>query len=90
MKRLLLWLMLAVVSSILLSLDQGTDMITAVTASLTCLSNVGPGLSNVGPAENFAFFSTPAKLLLSFLMLAGRLEISPVLLLFSHNVWRKN
>ena len=87
---LFLWLMLAVVSSILLSLDQGTDMITAVTASLTCLSNVGPGLSNVGPAENFAFFSTPAKLLLSFLMLAGRLEIYPVLLLFAADVWKKN
>ena len=57
---------------------------------LTTLSNVGPGLSGVGPTENFAFFSPPVKMLLSFLMLAGRLEIYPVLLLFSPRVWRIN
>ena len=86
---LAIWLFLAVVGSLLLSIRQ-TDMITAVTAALTCLSNVGPGLNGVGPTENFASFSPAAKLLLSFLMLAGRLEIYPVLLLFSPNVWRKN
>ena len=86
---LFLYLGLAMGGGLLLSIGQ-TDMVTAFTASLTCLSNVGPGLSQVGPAENFAFFSVPAKLLLSFLMLAGRLEIYPVLLLFSANVWKKN
>lgn len=86
---LAIWLFLAVTGSLLLSIRQ-TDMITAVTAALTCLSNVGPGLNGVGPTENFASFSPAAKLLLSFLMLAGRLEIYPVLLLFSPNVWRKN
>ena len=67
-----------------------TDLVTALTAALTCLSNVGPGLSRVGPVENFAFFSYPAKLLLSLLMLAGRLEIYPILLLFSVHVWKKS
>lgn len=84
-----LWLLLAVVGTVLLSIRQ-TDFVTAFTAVLTCLSNVGPGLNGVGPTENFAAFSAPAKLLLSFLMLAGRLEIYPVLVLFSVNVWKKN
>ena len=44
----------------------------------------------VGPVENFAFYSIPAKLLLSFQMLAGRLEIYPILLLFAPSMWRKN
>ena len=86
---LFLWLVLAVAGTILLSFETD-DLVTAGTAALTCLSNVGPGLNGVGPAENFSFFSAPAKLLLSFLMLAGRLEIYPILLLFSPNVWKKN
>ena len=84
-----IWLFLAVVGTLLLSIRE-SDLVTAMTATLTCLSNVGPGLNKVGPAENFSFFSPAAKLLLSFLMLAGRLEIYPILLLFSPNVWRKN
>ena len=86
---LFLWLILAVVGTILMTFETN-DLVTAMTASLTCLSNVGPGLNAVGPAGNFAFFSAPAKLALSFLMLAGRLEIYPVLLLFSPVVWKKN
>ncbi|MBR5109010.1 MAG: TrkH family potassium uptake protein [Clostridia bacterium] len=86
---LALWVVLAVVGTLLISLE-AADFVTAFTAVLTTLSNVGPGLSGVGPTSNFAFFSPPAKLLLSFMMLAGRLEIYPVLLLFSPNVWRKN
>ena len=86
---LAIWLFLAVTSTLLLCIRE-TDLITAMTAALTALSNVGPGLNGVGPTENFSHFSPAAKLLLSFLMLAGRLEIYPVLLLFSPNVWRKN
>ena len=86
---LAIWLFLAVTGTLLLSIRQ-TDFVTAMTAALTCLSNVGPGLNGVGPTENFSHFSPAAKLLLSFFMLAGRLEIYPVLLLFSPNVWRKN
>ena len=86
---LALWVVLAVSGTLLVSLEAG-DFVTAFTAVLTTLSNVGPGLSGVGPTENFAFFSPPVKMLLSFLMLAGRLEIYPVLLLFSPRVWRRN
>ena len=86
---LFLYLLLVVGGGLLLSLGE-TDLTTAFTASLTCLSNVGPGLNKVGPAENFAFFSAPAKVLLSILMLAGRLEIYPILILFSPTVWKKN
>ena len=84
-----LWVVLAVVGTLLISLEQ-SDFVTAFTAVLTTLSNVGPGLNGVGPTENFAAFSPAAKLLLSFMMLAGRLEIYPILLLFSAHVWRKN
>ena len=87
---LFLWLCLAVSGTLVLSLLEKIDLDTAVTASLTCLSNVGPGLNRVGPTGNFAFFSVPSKVLLSLLMLAGRLEIYPILLLLSPTVWKKN
>ena len=86
---LALWVALAISGTLLISLES-PDFVTAFTAVLTTLSNVGPGLGGVGPTANFAYFSPPAKLLLSFMMLAGRLEIYPVLLLFSPHVWRKN
>ena len=53
------------------------------------MSNVGPGLGAVGPVENFAGYGPFAKLVLSVLMLAGRLEIFPILLLFSPRSWKK-
>lgn len=86
---LFIYLCLFLAGGILLCFEAG-DPTTAFTASLTCLSNVGPGLGRVGPTENFAFFSPWAKLMLSLLMLAGRLEIYPLLILFSPTVWKKN
>lgn len=73
----------------LLSLDGRYDVLTNFTASLTCMSNVGPGLSKVGPVENFAGYSTFSKYVMSFLMLAGRLELFPILALFHPAIWRK-
>ena len=67
----------------------GKDLATNLTASIACISNVGPGLSAVGPTENYAFFSVSSKLVLCFEMLLGRLEIFPMLFLFSPGVWRK-
>ena len=75
-------------SVLVLCLD-GRDFVTNLTASIACISNVGPGLSLVGPTGNFAFFSVPSKLVLIFEMLLGRLEIFPVLFLFAPSVWRK-
>ena len=77
-----------VVGSLVLSLD-GFDFTTNITAVLTCVNNVGPGLGAVGPAGNFACFSDFNTLLLSFVMLLGRLEIMPVLIFFSPMAWNK-
>ena len=67
------------------------DLQTAFSASLTCLNNVGPGLTQViGPKGNFAAFSEFSKLILSIEMIAGRLELYPLLLLFAPNMWRKS
>lgn len=66
----------------------GFDLISAASASLTCLSNVGPGLGLVGPMSNFAGVPVLGKFILAILMLIGRLEIYTVLLVFSIKFWR--
>ena len=76
------YMLILVGLSFLLSFE-GVSFGTAFTASLSCLSNVGPGIEAVGPMYNYAFFSAPAKLMLSLAMLTGRLEIFPMLVLFS-------
>ncbi len=63
---------------------------TTLTAVITCISNVGPGLDMVGPAGNFAAFSVLSKLVLSFAMILGRLEMYPVLVLFSGSAWKRS
>ena len=83
-----IYMLLLAVSVLLISLD-GFDLVTTFTSVLTCFNNVGPGLEVVGPMGNFAGFSAPAKLLLSFDMLAGRLELYPMLALFSPRLWQK-
>ena len=88
-KLLRLTLLLFAVSWLLLSLD-GFDLISTFTALAACINNIGPGLGMVGPTGNFGAFSPWAKLLLSFDMLAGRLEIFPMLLLFVPSTWRGN
>ncbi len=68
----------------------GADTVEShFTAALTCISNVGPGMGVVGPAGNFSGYGPVATTLLSFLMLAGRLEIFPMLALFHPAMWRK-
>ena len=57
-------------------------------ASLTCISNVGPGLGILGPMENFSILSPLSKLVLSLEMLMGRLELMPLLALFLGSTWR--
>ena len=59
------------------------------TASLTCISNVGPGLGMLGPEENFSILSHVSKLVLSLLMLMGRLELMPILVLLRPSVWKE-
>ncbi len=75
-------------SLFLISLD-GFDMVTNFTSVAATLNNIGPGLNQVGPMMNFGSFSNFAKLVLIFDMLAGRLEIFPMLVLFMPDTWRK-
>lgn len=63
---------------------------TTLTAVITCISNVGPGLDMVGPMGNFSAFSVLSKLVLSFAMILGRLEMYPILVLFSSSAWKRS
>ncbi|MEE1014351.1 MAG: TrkH family potassium uptake protein [Clostridia bacterium] len=75
--------------SVLLIGFDNHDLTTNFTAIVATLNNIGPGLELVGPMGNFSVFSGGAKLVLIFDMLAGRLELFPLLLLFSRETWRK-
>lgn len=72
----------------LLVLLDGFDLTSTFTGVISCLSNIGPGLDMVGPAGSFAMFSPFSKIVLSLCMLLGRLEIFPILMLFSPSVWK--
>ena len=82
------YMLLIMLSTVLVSLD-GFDLTTTFTAVITCINNVGPGMEMVGPMGNFSQFSDPVKYLLSFDMLAGRLELYPMLALFAPRLWRR-
>ena len=85
---LAVYCIIMVLSVLTVSLS-GAGFETNVTAVISCMNNIGPGLGMVGPAGNFASFSVLSKLVLSFDMLAGRLELFPVLLLFSVSTWKR-
>lgn len=73
---------------LLISID-APDFMSAFSAVSTAFNNIGPGLGTVGPASSFAHISDFSKIILSFAMIAGRLEIFPLLILFNRNTWRK-
>ena len=75
-------------SFVVISLD-GFSVGTNFSAVLACFNNIGPGLEAVGPACNYAGYSVLSKLVLIVDMLAGRLEIFPILVLFSHSTWKR-
>jgi trk system potassium uptake protein TrkH len=83
----ILFLALSVFSSLLMSFFV-PDLETAFTSVVTCLANVGPGLSGVGVIENFNWIPIPGKWILIFNMLLGRLEVFTVLVLFRASIWR--
>ena len=68
---------------------EGNDLVTGFTAVASCFNNIGPGLNAVGPTDNFADISTFSKLVLIFDMLAGRLELYPLLVLLSPAMWKE-
>ena len=75
--------------SIIISLN-GFDLMTTVSSVLTCMGNAGPGFNLVGPTMNFSVFSDFSKLILSLLMIAGRLELFTFFMLFSPHYWNSN
>jgi trk system potassium uptake protein TrkH len=85
---IVLFAIIAVISLLIFVL-LGIGFVEAAGSVVTCMSNVGPGLGNVGPSGNFAHFPDTAKWYMSFLMLTGRLEIFTVLFLFAPSFWKK-
>ena len=81
------YLALILLGMLLISLENRFDMQANFSAALTCVSNVGPGFGAI--ASDFAGYGPFAKLVLSLLMLAGRLEMFPILVLFHPAIWRK-
>ena len=82
------YIIVFVVSLLLISFE-GHDLVTNFTAIAATINNVGPGLGAVGPMGSYAFFSGFSKCILSFVMLAGRLELFPMLILFYPGTYKK-
>ncbi|MDE6752061.1 MAG: TrkH family potassium uptake protein [Eubacterium sp.] len=85
---LVIYLGIMMLSILAVSLN-GFDFTSTVTSVITCLNNVGPGLGRVGPTGNYASFSVLSKLVFCFDMLAGRLELFPILILFAPRTYKK-
>lgn len=83
----ILYVLLVLAGSLTMAL-LGMDLLTALGASAATVGNIGPGLGNVGPTDNYGWMSGTALTVLSFLMIVGRLEIYTVLLLFHPGTWR--
>ena len=83
------YIIISLIAIFIVSFDN-FDITTTVTSVIATLSNIGPGLEMVGPAGNFSAFSDLSKLVLSFCILDGRLEIYNMLILFSPSLWKKN
>ena len=83
-----LYMIIIAVCTVLLCLDVN-DFLTNFSATLSCIGNIGPGLNLVGPMANFSLYHPVSKLMLSLVMLVGRLEIFPMLLLFLPRTWKK-
>ncbi len=85
---LVIYLGILVISTAIVSVN-GFDFTSTLTSVITCLNNVGPGLGIVGPTGNYASFSVLSKLVFCFDMLAGRLELFPILILFVPRTYKK-
>lgn len=84
-----LYMVIIAVSTILVSFNN-LDFTSTVTSVITCVNNVGPGLNVIGPTNNFSALSDFTKIILTADMLIGRLEIFPMIILFSPAAWKKN
>jgi len=77
----------AIVTCVMATL--GLDLVSAAGCTIATMGNIGPGLGSVGPTDNYAHIPTAGKLILSFCMLLGRLELYTLLILFSPNFWKR-
>lgn len=84
-----LYIIIFLLCALIISVD-GNDVLTNLSASLSCINNVGPGLNQVGPYGSFSIFSPFSKVILSLEMIAGRLELFPLLVLFSPKTWARH
>jgi trk system potassium uptake protein len=84
---LILYVGIYVISVLIIS-SFGIDLVTSLTAAITCLGNVGPGFGAIGALDNFAHFPATVKILLSLLMMMGRLELYTVLVLVVPQFWK--
>ena len=85
---LIAYVMITIVSFLIICLD-GKSLTTTMTSVAACFNNIGPGLDGVGPTCNYHNFSVLSKIVLIVDMLAGRLEIFPIMILLSKNTWKK-
>lgn len=85
---IIIYLGLMTISSLLIS-ALGVDFVTSLASVLACVSNIGPGFGQVGPASNFAMMPDPAKWILSLCMILGRLEIYTIIVLMVPEFWKK-
>lgn len=85
---LVAYVIIIVVSFLLVSID-GKSLTTTFSSVLACFNNIGPGFDQVGPMYNFSIFSPFSKIVLIIDMLAGRLEIFPILILFTKGIWNR-
>jgi trk system potassium uptake protein len=83
----LAWLVIIIATMLLTSMGQ--DILTALSAVVACMFNIGPGLGGVGPMENYGHLPDLAKWVLSICMLAGRLEFYTLLVIFTMGFWRR-
>ena len=81
------YVVIAILSFLIISAD-GFSTGTNISAGLACFNNIGPGLEAVGPTCNYSAYSLVSKLVLTVDMLAGRLEIFPMLVLLSRSTWK--
>ncbi len=87
---IIMYIVIFIISIVLITVFDGVDLTTGFTAITAAINNIGPGLGDVGPANNYMFLSHASKLLLSLDMLIGRLEIFPILILLSPSSWKKS
>ena len=83
------YIFLFIGSLAIITLTDRVDFLTGFSSVATTINNVGPGFNLIDPTSNYAFYSAPGKLILILDMLAGRLELFPVLLLFTPSFWKK-